>query len=163
MPPAREHFLRATMLFCPSLWRAMSNYDELIRQLLEKRRERLAFAEQNARDALFLADAIELRMGAPEGSIRVLDRNGVPIDEESVTGLDDPAQLEFILALTVEHEMEILATARVKVSRIGMPDGQHEYFLGEQPVQTASFTDPSLVESTVRVLELFALEQKMQM
>jgi len=138
----------------------MSDYDNLIEALLEKRRSRLAFSEQNAREAALLADAIEIRLGAPEGSIRVIDRNGVSGDEANLLALDDPAHVEFTLTMTVEFEMEILSTARVKILRIRQADDNEIYTVGGEPVATSSFMEPTMVDAALTALRLAALDQK---
>jgi hypothetical protein len=138
----------------------MSDYDDLIEALLEKRRSRLAFSAQNAREAALLADAIEIRLGAPEGSIRVIDRNGVSGDEANLLALDDPAQVEFTLTMTVEFEMEILSTARVKIMRTRQSDGTEIYTVAGEPVATSSFNEPAMVDTAMAALRLAAMDQK---
>lgn len=138
----------------------MSDFDALIQELLEKRRARLAFSEKNAREAALLADAIEIRLGAPEGSIRVIDRNGVSGDEANLLALDDAAHVEFTLTMTVEFEMEILSTARVKVMRVHHLENGEVYTVGGEPVATSSFADPIMVDTALAALRLDALNQK---
>jgi len=138
----------------------MSDYDDLIEALLEKRRARLAFSAQNTREAALLADAIEIRLGAPEGSIRIIDRNGVSGDEANLLALDDPAQVEFTLTMTVEFEMEILSTARVKIMRIRQSDGTEIYTVAGERIATSSFNEPVMVDTAMAALRLAAMDQK---
>jgi len=93
-------------------------YDQMIAALHEGREAQRVFKRRCRQEVNALAYAVERRLGAPVGSVRVLDRNGVGGDDAVIVCEDAPGRIQFTLSMPIEHDLELLADPRIPVERV---------------------------------------------
>ncbi|WP_347557152.1 hypothetical protein [Robbsia sp. KACC 23696] len=127
-------------------------FDRMIASLHAGRDARHAFKDRCRQEVDALARAVESRLGAPDGAIHVLDRNGVTGDDAVIASEENPGRIQFTLSMPIEHDLELLADPRIAVERVPH-QGQVSIDIGGNLVLAECLTDPRCVDAVCAAME----------
>lgn len=129
-----------------------SAFDKMIASLHEGRDAQRAFKDRCRQEVEALARAVEVRLGAPDGAVHILDRNGVTGEDAVIASEESPGRIQFTLSMPIEHDLELLADPRIAVERVPH-QGTVSIDIGGNLVPAECLTDPRCVDAVCTALE----------